>query len=66
LAQKKTTYTLTPGYGGFGAQYSRFIAGVAICERNRYEYIHKPLTEVLYVKHVDKLNQFIGIPVPPP
>jgi len=63
--RKKPTYALTAGYGGFGAQYSRFIAGVAVCERNRYEYIHRPLTKIQHGESVDELNRFIGFPRPP-
>jgi len=62
LAQKKTTYKVTPDGGGFGGQYHRFMAGVAFCEYNGYEYVHKPITAIGHGESADRLNKFIGIP----
>jgi hypothetical protein len=60
------TYTITGKTDGFGAQYQAIMSGIAYCEYYNYKYIHTPfkyMEHVKYMKEIDNLNKFIGIPV---
>jgi hypothetical protein len=56
------TYTIAGRTDGFGGQYQGIMSGIAICEYNKYRYVHTPLINVEASSDVGALNKLIGIP----
>jgi hypothetical protein len=62
--EKVNKYYTTKGrIDGFGCQYQSIMSGIAISEYRNYNYIHTPFVTMEHDVDVDKLNEFIGIPI---
>lgn len=56
-------YTFKTRCKAFGNYYLSLMSSIAFCEKNNFEYIHKPLKKISHKKNKNKLMKFIGIPI---
>jgi hypothetical protein len=67
MTEHKPTFTNAEYDDGFGSQYQRIMAAIALCEYNDWEYLHTPFVNfgITHSTDVAEMNDFIGVPASP-